>query len=162
MRRNLILTQRVPVDIYNNYYKRQAGGAYDYERFEGIPYQRGHGFGSFFRGLFRFIKPILTSNVVKSGAKALAKQAAASGAQLMGDIAEGHNLRDSMRQRAEEGGRSLAATAKSKLEQYGSGRRRKRRRVSRKKASHAKGPARKKSTLPKINRRKRRSLKTVF
>jgi len=143
------------VKAYIEYYRNQVGGGAS-NRFEGVLYQRGHGFGSFFRGLLRFIKPVFKSDIVRSGAKALARQAAETGAQVMGDISEGQNVRQSLKQRAGEGGRQLAGTAKRKLEsvQIGSGKRR-RKNVS---LSRAVVP----SSRRRKQKKKKRSLKTVF
>ena len=43
--------------------------------------QRGNGIGSFFRGLFRFVKPFLFS-----GAKAVGKEALKTGSHIITDI----------------------------------------------------------------------------
>jgi len=43
--------------------------------------QRGNGIGSFFRGLFRFVKPLLYS-----GAKAVGKEALKTGSNIITDI----------------------------------------------------------------------------
>jgi len=45
--------------------------------------QRGNGIGSFFRGLFRFVKPLLFS-----GAKAVGKEALRTGSNILTDILE--------------------------------------------------------------------------
>jgi hypothetical protein len=45
--------------------------------------QRGHGIGSFFKGLFRFVKPLLFS-----GAKTVGKEALKMGANILSDIVQ--------------------------------------------------------------------------
>jgi hypothetical protein len=45
--------------------------------------QRGNGIGSFLRGLFRFVKPLLYS-----GAKAIGKEALKTGSYILTDILE--------------------------------------------------------------------------
>ena len=155
------------------------------DRFYGVAHQRGHGFGSIWRGLWRIVKPL-----VRSSARAVGKQALRSGADLMGDIARGENVAGALRARAEEGGRSLAGLAQKNLEemvarqqQSGSGRRRKlmssmnpatlayrptpakRRKSSktaRKTRRNPKKQARKKSSKRKKTKSRKFNLKTVF
>ena len=71
--------------------------------FEGIPYQRGHGLGSFFARLFRSILPV-AKRVGKSALKTVGKEALAMGANVAGDLARGKQLGESM----EEHGRHAA------------------------------------------------------
>lgn len=49
--------------------------------YKGAPYQRGHGIGSFLGGLFRTITPLL-----KSGARAVGKEALKTGMNVLGDV----------------------------------------------------------------------------
>jgi hypothetical protein len=168
-KRNAILNNRHAVQIYADYYHKQIGGGSGGDRFEGVLYQRGHGFGSFFRGLMRFIRPVLQSQAVRSGAKALARQAASTGAQVMADVEEGRNFGESLKHRGTEGGRQMAGAAKRKLEsmQFGSGRI-KRGKVSLARELLLKGPRLTKlagfssSKKKKKVRKKKRSLETVF
>jgi hypothetical protein len=68
------------MDQYTRYYVNQSGGG------SGIGpvyraifmVQRGKGLGSFFRGLFRFVKPLLYS-----GAKAVGKEALKTGSNII-------------------------------------------------------------------------------
>ena len=71
--------------------------------FEGIPYQRGHGLGSFFARLFRSILPV-AKRVGKSALKTVGKEALAMGANVAGDLARGKQFGESM----EEHGRHSA------------------------------------------------------
>ena len=72
------------MDRYTRYYANQSGGGGGEV---GSVYrasfrtQRGHGIGSFFRGLFRFVKPLLFS-----GAKAVGKEALKTGSNIITDI----------------------------------------------------------------------------
>lgn len=67
-------------DPYLTYYKNQLGGGVS-AVYRGSPYQKGHGIGSFLGGLFRTITPIL-----KSGAKAVGKEALRTGINVLSDV----------------------------------------------------------------------------
>lgn len=67
-------------DPYLAYYKTQLGGSVS-AVYRGSPYQRGHGIGSFLGGLFRTITPLL-----KSGAKAVGKEALRTGVNVLSDV----------------------------------------------------------------------------
>ena len=60
------------MDRYIRYYVNQSGGGGEIGPVyrATLRMQRGNGIGSFFRGLFRFVKPLLFS-----GAKAVGKEA---------------------------------------------------------------------------------------
>ena len=78
--------------LYDNCYLGQvgSGGA----AFAGARYQRGHGLGGIFGGLFRAATPML-----KRGAIALGKQIIRSG----GRVAAGKNLKQVLRHRSRQG-----------------------------------------------------------
>ena len=63
--------------------------------FVGIPYQRGHGLGSFFGRLFRSIIPVAKS-VGKTALKNIGKQAVVMGSNVISDISEGKNVKKSL------------------------------------------------------------------
>jgi hypothetical protein len=71
------------MDHYTRYYVGQSGGGGNI----GLLYKasfrvhRGNGLGSFFRGLFRFVKPLLYL-----GAKAVVREALSSGANILTDM----------------------------------------------------------------------------
>ena len=113
--------------------------------FAGPAYQRGHGIGSLFRGLFRFAMPLL-----KQGAKAVGRQALQTGIQVAGNMFENRLIKESLRTRVREAESSLTAKSENKVNQLlsGSGRRRARKR----KAPVRIGP-------PTLKRRKRISKK---
>jgi hypothetical protein len=70
------------MDRYTLYYVNQSGGGEIgpvYRDSFGV--QRGNGIGSFFRGLFRFVKPLLYS-----GGKAVGKEALKTGSHIITDI----------------------------------------------------------------------------
>ena len=74
--------------------------------FSGMPYQRGAGLGSFFMGLFRRAIPLL-----KSAAKAAGKQALSTAATVVGDVARGQDVGESVKSRSREGVAELADKA---------------------------------------------------
>ena len=88
--------QYVDDGLYDDYYLGQvgSGGA----AFAGARYQRGHGLGGIFRGLFRAATPLL-----KRGAIALGKQIIRSGNQVVKDVAAGNNLKQVLRHRGKQG-----------------------------------------------------------
>ena len=77
--------QYVDDGLYDNYYLGQvgSGGAV----FAGARYQRGHGLGGIFRGLFRAATPLL-----KRGAMVLGKQIIRSDSRVSKDVAAGTKM----------------------------------------------------------------------
>jgi hypothetical protein len=70
------------MDHYTRYYLGQSGGGSIGPLYKAsFRYQRGNGLGSFFRGLFRFVKPLLYS-----GAKAVGREALSTGSNILTDI----------------------------------------------------------------------------
>lgn len=109
--------------------------------FAGPVYQRGHGLGGLFRGLFRFAMPL-----IKQGARTVGRQALQTGMQVAGDMLENRPFKESVKSRVREAGSSLRTKAENKKNQLlsGSGRKRSRKR----KAPARIGP-------PKIKKRRR-------
>jgi hypothetical protein len=109
--------------MYANYYLEQAGSGVV---FRGTPNQKGHGLGKIFGGLFRAAIPLL-----KSGAKAVGKQAIHTGIDIARDVSLGKPVKESLKRRFEEGAEGLVNKAKRKIEalQTGEGYKRKRRRL---------------------------------
>ena len=68
------------MDRYTRYYVNQSGGGGEIGPVYRASFrlQRGNGIGSFFRGLFRFVKPLLYS-----GAKAVGKEALKTGSHII-------------------------------------------------------------------------------
>ena len=67
------------MDRYTRYYVNQSGGGDIGPVYRAsFRMQRGNGIGSFFRGLFRFVKPLLYS-----GAKAVGKEALKTGSNVI-------------------------------------------------------------------------------
>lgn len=81
-------------------------------------HQRGSGFGSFFRGLFRMVRPVLGK-----AAKAVGKQALTSGLDLVGDLARGKELLPALEERGKQALSTLTDRASKHLreQQEGSG-----------------------------------------
>jgi hypothetical protein len=70
------------MDQYTRYYVKQSGGGNIGPVYRAsFRVQRGNGIESFFRGLFRFVKPLLYS-----GAKAFGKEALKTGSNILTDI----------------------------------------------------------------------------
>lgn len=82
--------------------------------FQGIPYQRGHGLGSFFGRLFRAILPV-AKRVGKSAIKTVGKEAMNMGASVVGDVVHGgKNFEESLKEHGGTAVRNLAnKTAKA-------------------------------------------------
>jgi hypothetical protein len=70
-------THRYDTKAYHDYYIHQAGKGYPV--FAGRRYQRGHGLGSIFGGLFKAAMPLL-----KKGAKTLEREALKTGLNIGG------------------------------------------------------------------------------
>lgn len=64
-----------------------------YPQFVGTPYQRGAGIGSFFRGLFRAVAPM-----IKSVGKSVGREALRAGANVLADATQGRNIGDSLKE----------------------------------------------------------------
>lgn len=70
--------------------------------FAGTRIQRGHGLGNLFSGLVRAAMPL-----VKSGVKALGKQAAKTGMQIAGDVLKGQKPKRAAQKRTKQAGKQL-------------------------------------------------------
>ena len=91
----------VPAEDWDSFYEDQAVlSGHGLPGFKGMPYQRGGGLGNFLGRLFRSVLPVL-----KKAGKAMGKQAVATGADIMADVARGRNLKEA----AEEHGRTGVA-----------------------------------------------------
>jgi hypothetical protein len=72
----------VTMDRYTRYYVNQSGGGEIGPVYSAsFRVKRGNGIGSFFAGLFRFVKPLLYS-----GAKAVGKEALKTSSNIITDI----------------------------------------------------------------------------
>ena len=94
---------------YEKYYLDQVGhGQY----FSGAAFQRGYGLGNIFASLGKAILPL-----VKSGAKAIGKQALKSGVAFASDVLAGKNVKQAALERTKQAGSTFLrqATAPKKL-----------------------------------------------
>ena len=98
---------------YIAYYENQVGSGGVIEHFyQGSPYQRGHGIGSFLGGLFRRALPILSR-----GLKAVGKEALRSGVRVLDDVAgENMDFKDSLRTRLGESAMNLKRKARENID----------------------------------------------
>ena len=94
--------------IWFDFYISQAAQKGYGAGFSGIPYQRGHGLGSFFGRLFRAILPVAKS-VGKSALKTVGKEALNMGMNVAQDLGQGRNIRQSLK---EHGTRALGSVVK--------------------------------------------------
>lgn len=78
------------------FYTNQAGTGIGVI-YKGVPYQRGHGIGSFFGGLFRSVLPLLSS-----GAKAVGKEALSAVVGLLSNMASARPMNESIKSRLKE------------------------------------------------------------
>ena len=107
---------------YLRYYLDQQG--HGMTVFRGSPWQIGHGqmgygLGGLFRSVARAVMPM-----VKSGAKALGNIALKSGANFMGDVLAGKNVKEAAKARTLEAANVAKRKAVNKLmNQTGSGKR---------------------------------------
>lgn len=127
---------RCCIDSVTDYYVNQAGQGLGY--YQGIPLQRGYGFGSIFSSLFRSAMPLF-----KKGAKALGRQVLRSGVDFANDVVQGRDLKTAAVERAKEAGRLLSDKASTKVKTMLGGHKRKRlarKNVIRKKARKATAP----------------------
>lgn len=95
---------------YEHYYSRQAGSGIGVI-YKGVPYQRGHGIGSFLGGLFRSILPLLSS-----GAKVIGKEALNAGVGLLSDMVGSRPMEESIKSRLKEASSNLKRKADSKID----------------------------------------------
>lgn len=87
----------------------QAGKGGDFPVFRGSRMQRGYGLGSILSGMFRTAIPFL-----KSGAKALGKQALKTGVSIGQDVLNGQNLKTAARRRGLESIRNATGKAEGR------------------------------------------------
>ena len=133
------------------YYLRNQQG----EGFAGLPYQRGGGLGSIFRGIFRALLPI-----AKSAGKTVGRQALRTGAEIASDVLSGSNLGVSVKRRTRKGAATLAAKAARKLQKGGRlGRRPKRKTI---KGRATKKKVSRKRKAPRKTRKGRKKAKDIL
>ena len=108
---------------YRTYYQNQAGSGYPV--FQGAKYQRGYGLGYIFKGLVRWIMPLMKTHalpLLTASSKELGKEALKTVTNVATDAIEVKNFENSIKERGYEAINSL----KNKIEthiQKGSGKR---------------------------------------
>ena len=91
-------------EAYHDYYIHQAGKGYPV--FAGRRYQRGHGPGSIFGGLFKAAMPLLIK-----GTKTLEREALKTGLNIAGDVVQGINIKQTVKSRLKSTDESLLQKA---------------------------------------------------
>jgi len=97
--------ERAWAQYYNSQALQHGGGFY-----AALPYQRGAGLGSLFRGIFRAILP-----VAKSVGKTVGRQALQTGSEIASDVLSGKSLKDAAEERGKAGASVLLKKAARKL-----------------------------------------------
>lgn len=100
---------------YEHYYSHQAGSGIGIV-YKGVPYQRGHGIGSFLGGLFRSVLPLLSS-----GLKTIGKETLGAGVGLLTDMVNSRPMDSSIRSRFKEASANLKRKADEKIDSLMSG-----------------------------------------
>ena len=70
---------------------------YGMKPFRGPAMQKGYGLGGLFKGLARSFAPALKKGLISAGKKALK-----TGVAVLNDVAEGKNIKESVKQRAKQ------------------------------------------------------------
>ena len=95
---------------YHDYYIGQAGSGVG-SIYKGAVYQKGRGFGSFLRGLFRTVFPL-----VKSGLKTIGKEALRSGSYFINDVVNNVPPKEAFNSRVSESVGNLKRKAETKID----------------------------------------------
>ena len=97
-------THRYDTKAYHDYYIHQAGKGYPV--FAERRYQRGHGLGSIFGGLFK-----AAMHLLKKGAKTLEREALKTRLNIARDVVQGRNIKQAAKSRMKSTGENLLQTA---------------------------------------------------
>lgn len=100
---------------YEHYYAHQAGSGVGIV-YKGVPFQRGHGIGSFLGGLFRSVIPLLSS-----GFRAVGKETLDAGIGLLSDMVNSRPMESSIKSRFKEASTNLKRKADEKIDSLMSG-----------------------------------------
>ena len=106
---------------WNDYYLQQAGYG-DITVYRAPMYQRGYGLGNAFKRFFRWIVPIFKEHAVptlKTGITALKDEALSSASNVINDVLEGKNLKDSAVQNIETSIENIKNKVEKKLKGNG-------------------------------------------
>jgi len=116
--------------IWFDYYHEQARQVgHGISGFQGMPYQRGSGLGSFFGRLFRSILPV-AKRVGKSALMTIGREAVDMGSNVLNDLTEGRNFKQTLQDHGKKAGQNLVKKAVSKITNQSGGRIGKRKVVS--------------------------------
>ena len=89
---------------WNNYYMEQAGGSSDFSNvYKGDPWQRGYGMGGIFGKFMSWVMPMIKEqafSTLKSGAKAVGKEALSGISNIASDISQGKDFKTSAQENA--------------------------------------------------------------
>ena len=113
----------VPINdkVWQQYYQEQARqvghGIFGYQ---GTQFQRGNGLGSFFGRLFRAILPV-AKTVGKSALKTVGKHALDFGTNVVGDLTEGQEFKETLKKRGLQAGKNVLQDFGQKINQSGKG-----------------------------------------
>lgn len=94
--------------LYEDYYLHQTG--HGLPVFIGGKGLHGHGLGSVLGGLFRAAMPL-----IKQGGKALLREGSRAGAQMIGDVLSGQNLKTAAKNRARQVGQNMLTQAVNRI-----------------------------------------------
>jgi hypothetical protein len=100
---------------YEHYYSHQAGSGVGIV-YKGVPFQRGHGIGSFLGGLFRSVIPLLSS-----GLRTVGRETLDAGMGLISDMVNSRPMESSIRSRFKEASSNLKRKADEKIDSLMSG-----------------------------------------
>jgi hypothetical protein len=102
--------------------------------YEGLPFQRGYGYyvgrqrgagvGSVLRSIWRYLKPFASS--LRPVAETIGKEGLSSTARVLDQVVKGGDIKEAMMSEGREGARRLLEKASERLQQKGTGRKRKR------------------------------------
>ena len=117
-----------------NQFYQQGAGAVPY--FEGLPYQRGYGqisnykgagVGSVVRRIWRYLKPLAStiSPIISSVGSAIGKEGLDTTARVLNKVVQGGDIKEALTGESQEGVKRLLDKASTKL-QRGRGRKRSR------------------------------------
>lgn len=85
--------------LFSDYYLTQAQGGEGFANiYAGPSFQSGNGIGSFLGGLFRTVWPIF-----RTGAYSVGKESLKTAANILSDVSNEHNLKQSFKNRSKEG-----------------------------------------------------------
>lgn len=135
------INDKVWFDFYLDQAKQTGHGI---GGFQGTAYQRGNGLGSFFGRLFRSILPV-AKRIGKSALKTVGREALDMGANVIGDLSQGRDVKESMKQHGLKATRNLINKAGQVVQNQSGGRIGKRKVASKVSPVASKKPRKKKS-----------------